>query len=86
MRLALTLYDDNGSSEVASVDCETFTNGCYLMRHALWSATTASPSLSPESTAETSDPVRDAYAPAAMSIWQTMQAMGDLEDMPTISC
>jgi len=86
MRLALTLYDDNGSSEVASVDCETFTNGCYLMKYALRAATEPVPGEIPASTASTGDSVRDKYAPAALYIWQTMKAMGDLEDMPTISC
>ena len=75
MRLALTLYDDNGSSEVTSVDCENFTSGCYLMEKALHNALTP---CFPASSATTDRPVWD--------INHVREAMGDLEDLPTISC
>jgi hypothetical protein len=81
MRLALTLYADNGSTEITSIDCNFFYFGCMWMRNALNMAIERSTSSSPETTVVAGDgtPVGDILA--------AFERLRDLEDtLPTVSC
>ena len=77
MRLALTVYDDNGALEITSVDCSSFVSGCCDMRDALRNAVLDARGVG--STATCEGPAGD--------ITLALERMGDLEDLPTtITC
>ena len=83
MRLALTIYDDNGALEVASVDdCGTFVAGCYALGTAIskvmWDIRmNRMPDCSSTAT----------YEGIEADIMLAVTNFGDLEDLPTVvSC
>ena len=77
MRLALTVYDDNGALEITSVECNSFVEGCCAMRDAVSKAIWVARGT--YSTATLEGPGADIAA--------ALESMGDLEDLPTtITC
>jgi len=77
MRVALTIYDENGALEVASVDCDSFVGGCSeLERHmgaALWRFQGVQVPGSTATRAELG---------LTGVILDTLDQLGDLEDLP----
>ena len=85
MRLALTLYDESGAVEVASVDCDSgFVSGCRKMEYSLGMAL----QYHRHNVTQPEHPVSTALAqPATLAIMYTISRLGEEVDLPVcVSC
>ena len=84
MRLALTLYDETGSVEVASVDCENgFVNGCRQIEYSIGEALRAHRhNAGGEGVLSTA-----LQQPATVALMYTISRLGEEVDLPVcVSC
>lgn len=79
MRVALVIHDDNGSVEVASMDCITFVGGCAGLNNCMSSALYHFAHGHVSTAAVMNEQTRN--------ILTTLGRMGTLEDLPVVhSC
>ncbi len=79
MRISLTVHDENGAVEVASVECINFVAGCCRLTGCMGAALDHFEAGTPVSTVLTTTTTAEILA--------ALNRMGTLEDLPvTVSC